>query len=659
MKDNGSRLRDAEIEISKLAKSIRENIESIENLEAQVPGPGVLDGVQEAIANNAENIAWLQTAVAENAHNISTIESAVGENAESISSLQTAASKHAEDISSLENAVAENTQAVAENAQAIEELKANNAGGADTSALEAQVAELETNIEGMQTTLNTLQSATQVNATNIAENSAKIATMLESNRVVADALNRIAELEKLHGLAQEVWGTRGTTVEEISALMDDYTTESNFCTETTTHLQFGTFGENGPHARIFFRQNPLRTTNPQVVLKFSFSNLPTDIDSLPCHITLNGVSIFSDDLAVDLSATEFQSVATLEINPSQHNIVMFNEIVVAFDSEDLVDTILDFVEVQISNSQNCIVLNRANHVNIYGWVNKAAGTKRLVCSKYYKGQGFKTFMVTGTTDLMSVENTKTSFPASTAGGYPVVWASRYLQENWNSSSGRFTTTIDYQLDYYINSQNTLFVLNNMKQPSTLTATYPHVDNVLYAKKSLHNDIEEVEAVLVVHNDFSVKRYQGHYYTSLSPTFLYQQNFSLAGITYPSEFVDFIPVHDYTTGASKTSIQYVGYFLLHKSGNILFVPQRISPFYIKIGKGRQVTASYHTDFMGIDIFYECNGVIYKKVLTRQEANSVDWALSDIVETIENSDYVFDNDIYRFHVKKGEITQVIKT
>ena len=204
-------------------------------------------------------------------------------------------------------------------------------------------------------------------------------------------------------------------------------------TETTTHLQFGTFGDTGPSARIFFRQNPLRTTSPKVVLRFDFSGLPSGIGALPCNITLNGITLFSGSLSVDTTATEFQATADLTIDPSAHNIVMFNEINVQFNDTSLASTILDFVEVEITNSQNCIVLNRANHVNIYGWVNKEAGTKRLVCSKYYKGQGFKTFMSTSTTHLMDLESSATAFPASTAGGSPVMFAWRYLQENWNVS----------------------------------------------------------------------------------------------------------------------------------------------------------------------------------------------------------------------------------
>ncbi|MBP3389978.1 MAG: hypothetical protein J6K71_02215, partial [Clostridia bacterium] len=476
MKDIERRVHDNEINISKLAKSIRENIESIENLDKQIQtiaeSAENIASIESAVATNAAAIeeikasgtdtTALEQQIAQNTQNITQNIQSLEAHAETLTDFDTSIKflsntssellqrvallednagessevleprlaeverKQAEaqiEINALNNALGETKTTVlgletqvAENKEAIEELKAGGTGAADTTALEQQIAQNATNIEALQATVTTLQTATQVNATNIAENSAKIAGIQETYRVVANALNRITALEQLHGLAEEVWGERGTTVEEITALLDDYATESNFCTETSAHLQFGTFGETGPSARIFFRQNPLRTTNPKVVLKFDFSNLPSGISALPCTITLNEAMFFSGDLVVDLSKSEFQATAILQIDPSVHNIVMFNEIKVQFNDTGLANTILDFVKVEITNSQNCIVLNRANHVNIYGWVNKAEGTKRLVCTKYYKGQGFKTFMSTGSTHLMDLESSATTFPASTAGG---------------------------------------------------------------------------------------------------------------------------------------------------------------------------------------------------------------------------------------------------
>lgn len=744
MKDTNTRLRDAEIEISKLAKTARQTADALAGLEDQTSAVSAgLDEMREDVAGIKETNAEQAAALAETQTSLAEVTARAEENAQSISALaetldsvkaraeanstnlthvesrleglETAKDSYAAKISALENAVAENAAAIAQNASAIADSAENiaenaaqidqntraleahaetltdfdtsikflsntssdllervallesNGTGADTSALEAQMAEVAeaaaanaNSIQALQTTVATLQSATQINATNIAENTAKIAGIQENYRVMANALNRIAELEKLHGLAEEVWGTRGTSVEEITALLDDYTTESNFCTETTTHLQFGTFGDTGPSARIFFRQNPLRTTSPKVVLRFDFSNLSSGIGALPCNITLNGITLFSGSLSVDTTATEFQATADLTIDPSAHNIVMFNEINVQFNDTSLANTILDFVEVEITNSQNCIVLNRANHVNIYGWVNKAAGTKRLVCSKYYKGQGFKTFMSTGSTHLMDLESSATAFPATTAGGYPVVWAWRYLQENFNiGNNGKFTTTTNYQLDYYINSQNQLFVINNLRNANTLTATYPHLDNVLYAKKSLHNGVDFfIEYATIVFQDFSIGLHYARYYDALENNLLSAITCLFANENYPKEFVDFIPVYDHTVGATKTTKQNIGYFFLHKSGNILFVPEKEATYFIKIGKGRQVTASYHTDFMGIDVFYEFNGKIYKKVLERTESNSTEWTLSENVEIIENADCIFDNDIYRFKINKGEIIQEIK-
>ena len=723
MKDTNLRIRDAEIEISKLAKSARSATENIEDIQETLQNQqSTLEALESTTNAHKASITTLQSGTVGIANRVTAVENrttaleskatanqkSIAENTQNITQNTQSLEAHAEtltdfdtsikflsntssdllqrvallednagessvvleprlaeverkqaeaqiEINALNNALGETKTTVlgletqvAENKEAIEELKAGGTGGTDTTALEQQIAQNATNIEALQATVTTLQTATQVNATNIAENSAKIAYLQENYRVVANALNRITELEKLHGLAEEVWGTRGTSVEEITALLDDYATESNFCTETTTHLQFGTFGETGPSAKIFFRQNPLRTTSPSVVLKFDFSNLPSGVSALPCTITLNGIELFSGSLAVDLTA-EFQAIATLSIDPKIHNIVMFNEINVQFNDTNLANTILDFVEVQITESQN-----------IYGWANSTSGSKRLICSKYYKGEGFKTFMSTGETHLMDLENTKTAFPATTAGGYPIVYASRYTQENFNNNSnGKFTTTSNYQLDYYINSQNQFFFINTMRNANTLTETYPHLNNVLYAKKSLHNGANFfIEYATIVYQDFSIGLHYAHYYDALENNILAAITLLFSKTNYPKEFVDFIPVYDYMVGASRTSLQNVGYFLLHKSGNILFVPEKEATYFIKIGKGRQVTASYHTDMMGIDIFYEHNGKIYKKVLERTETNSTEWVLSETIETIENADCIYENDLYQFKILKGEITQVLK-
>lgn len=745
MKDTNLRLRDAEIEISKLAKSTKTATQTIENMQGVLHNQqtalntqettlqthqSALESLENTTTQHASSISILrggndvltnrvnavensitaqQASIEENAKSIAENSANITQNTQSLEAhaetlvdqdtsikilsntssnliqrvayleetatessvvleprLAEVERKQAEaqiEINALNKVIGETQNTVedvqtqvSQNAEAIEELKAN---GADVTALEQQIAQNATNIEALQTKVNTLQGAVQINATNIAENSTKISGIQENYRVVANALNRITELEKLHGLAKEVWGGRGTSVEEITELLDDYATESNFCTETTAHLQFGTQGDAGPHARIFFRQNPIRTTNPTVVLKFDFSNLPSDLDALPCNITFNGLQLFSGSLTLDASA-EFQAVATLPIDTAVHNIVMFNELFVQFNDTALTNTILDFVQVEITNSQNCIVLNRGNHINIYGWVNTETRRKRLVCSRYYKGQGFKTFMSTEQTHLMNLESSATAFPATSVGDYPVVWASRYLQENFNlNNNGIFTLTTGYQLDYYINSNNQLFVNYNKNAPSVLKPTYYHVDNVLYAKKSLHNGLQdELEDALVVHTDFSIAKYYAHYYTTAPSNFLLKSTFKLSSKEYPNEFVDFVPVHDYTVGATKTTKHNIGYFLLHKSSNIFFVPESSSKYFIKIGKGSQITASYHTDFMGIDVFFNCGNVVYKKVLRREEFNSTEWTLSDEVEIIEDADYVLDNDYYQFKIKSGEVTQIIK-
>ncbi|MBR2433564.1 MAG: hypothetical protein IKB21_03055, partial [Clostridia bacterium] len=204
---------------------------------------------------------------------------------------------------------------------------------ADTSALVAQVQDLQAQI-----------------AANAAESAAQIAALEQQLQAV--------------GGAQNV----GTSVAQISALMDDFIDEADFSTGAAEKLQFGTqcAADYAPHARIFFRQNPLKTTkNLLVSLKFWLSPLPTGITSIPAIIALNGQLVFRGSLNV-LASTGVVAQLTMELSRQSHPPQVFNVLEITFFDGNLANTFLDWIEVEITNSHNCIILNRSTDHEIYG-----------------------------------------------------------------------------------------------------------------------------------------------------------------------------------------------------------------------------------------------------------------------------------------------------
>ncbi|MBR5226449.1 MAG: hypothetical protein IKV69_00080, partial [Clostridia bacterium] len=281
MKDTNLRIKDAEIEISKLAKTIRQTTDALGGMGADIAEieeknstieAGLaqtntdLAGIKETASQQAAELVNLQTTTTQHAAHITTLQNGTVGLANRVSAVEKTATENSSKIAQNSAQITQNTQGleahaetltdfdtsikflsntssnllqrvayleenagessavleprlaeverkqaeaqieinalnrvlgetkttvesletqVEANTQAIEELKAGGTGAADTTALEQQIAQNATNIEALQATVTTLQTATQVNATNIAENSAKIGGIQENYRVVA------------------------------------------------------------------------------------------------------------------------------------------------------------------------------------------------------------------------------------------------------------------------------------------------------------------------------------------------------------------------------------------------------------------------------------------------------------------------------------------
>ena len=248
------------------------------------------------------------------------------------------------------------------------EQQQKNAG--DNTALLEKIEDLKTQINGNAGLIEDLQNEVNGNA---ADNSA-----LQNQ--ITDLQNQITELEnKLQNVGSgETSSNVGTSVAEISALMNDYISEDDFCTAASEKLQFGAQCkvEYAPHARIFFRHNPLKTLAPTITLGFWLSPLPSGITNLPATITLNGTTIFAGNLEITAASGEVAKI-TLAINRAECPMQVFNVLEVSFnDDANFANTFLDWISVEITQSQNCIILNRSTDHEIYG-VKRTNGVHRF------------------------------------------------------------------------------------------------------------------------------------------------------------------------------------------------------------------------------------------------------------------------------------------
>ncbi|MFQ6749373.1 MAG: hypothetical protein ACLRFR_00845 [Clostridia bacterium] len=494
------------------------------------------------------------------------------------------------------------------------EQQQKNAG--DTSALLAQVQDLQAQI-----------------AANAAESAAQIAALEQKLQNVGGADNV------------------GTSVAQISALMDDFIDEADFSTGAAEKLQFGTqcAADYAPHARIFFRQNPLKTTkNLLVSLKFWLSPLPTGITSIPAIIALNGQLVFRGSLNV-LASNGVVAQLTMELSRQSHPPQVFNVLEITFFDDNLANTFLDWIEVEITNSHNCIILNRSTDHEIYG-LKRTNGVHRFIDSEYI-GAGVTKFRG-GNIDIDET-STYYDFYFDYLNDIHIKSKLFYFIYHYNSN-GKFSFSIDIHKEFFITQENKLFPYTTFLE-NNINLKY-FLENVLYAKESVHNGIDkDVNAICVVYQDFGIKLVYENMRYSYLENFLKPYEFLLNQEEYPKEFVDFVPVYDNFIN-NRIGKQNTGYVLLHKSGNILFVPSMNSPYFIKLGKGRQVHAFYGESGNEIIITYQQNQSVVEKRLIRESAQS-DWALSsdskchlDCQELYYCADeiYKIDNNI----IKKGD-------
>ena len=497
------------------------------------------------------------------------------------------------------------------------EQQQKNAG--DNSALLGQIEDLKTQINGNAGLIEDLQNEVNGNA---ADNSA-----LQTQ--ITDLQNQITDLEnKLQNVGGAGEKNVGTSVAEISALMNDFVGEDDFCTTASEKLQFGAQCkvEYAPHARIFFRHNPLKTLAPTITLGFWLSPLPSGITNLPATITLNGTTIFDGNLEITATSGKVAQI-TLAINRAECPLQVFNVLEVSFnDDTNFANTFLDWIEVEITQSQNCIILNRSTNHEIYG-VKRTSGVHRIYNSIYGK-ECYKRWNGGDDVDIVT-SLTRRTYNAIQVNDPDYKLSRRYIQHTYNLyNDQKFNFLTSYDIEYHISQKNIFYETTTAKSLWAYEMEY-FVENVLYAKQSLHNGEGHISNVCCIHHDFEAAVYRGDVYTFYYNNFLEKFQFLFNNEEYPNQFVDFVPVKDFYVGF-RVGYQSCGYFLLHQSGNILFVPSMNSPYFIILGKGRQINAYFAENGNEIIVTYQSNKSTIKKILKRENPES-DWQLSNEIET----------------------------
>ena len=453
----------------------------------------------------------------------------------------------------------------------------------------------------------------------------------EIGKLQAQFADKIQDLEnKLQNVGEASQKNVGTSVAEISALMNDFVDEDDFCTAASEKLQFGAQCkvEYAPHARIFFRHNPLKTLAPTITLGFWLSPLPSGITNLPATITLNGTTIFDGNLEITATSGEVAKI-TLPINRAQCPMQVFNVLEVSFnDDTNFANTFLDWIEVEITQSQNCIILNRSTDHEIYG-LKRSNGVHRIYDTRY-QGAGVYKYVGGDNIDITSEKTRFIDFYHNPPDNECFLKNAIYIQHCYDlNNDQKFNFLINFYLGYYIIQTHRLYVTSQYFRPETLPTQEYYIENVLYAKHSLHNGEGHISNTCCVHQNFSLGVYRGDLYTFFYLNFLERFDFLFNNENYPAEFIDFIPIKDFYVGF-RVGYQSCGYFLLHQSGNILFVPAMNSPYFIILGKGRQINAYFAENGNEIIVTYQVNKSVIKKKLIRENPES-DWQLSNEIET----------------------------
>jgi hypothetical protein len=173
---------------------------------------------------------------------------------------------------------------------------------------------------------------------------------------------------------------------------------------------------------------------------------------------------------------------------------------------------------------------------------------------------------------------------------------------------------------------------------------------------LHNGKnEDVECACITFFDFSVGIINTRRPASRPENFFTPVTFNFNGENYPKEFVDFIPVNDHNIVGLKTQKVSCGYFLHHKSGNILFVPSTQSTYFIKVGKGRQVHAFLSQDNLKICVFFQVGNNVVQKTLTRATEES-EWELTNNVKNHYNFEDIVPFQEFYYTIKNRDIQKI---
>lgn len=459
---------------------------------------------------------------------------------------------------------------------------------------------------------------------------------------------------------EDNFGTKYYNVTDISELFDDYKTESKFATTSTAKFPVCVINANGPETSVYFRHNiKNQNTIPHIKLWFWISGLPSGLTTIPCSITLNGNAVISTQLTL-LENTEdgHNFFCEFDINPSLHTPKVFNDCHIKLNSTALAESFWDWVRVEISNCINPLILNRNTNYEITGLVTSSKEHK--FTTGKFTGNG--TWVVlAGSNVLDDTTITTGTFELDTINNVRVMWANRYFQQNFST---QFTYTRDHRLDFLITQDQKFYARYTLGSIPTFQSTTYFIENVRYAKKSLHNGInEEIEFACLAMEDFSVSVVNSHYnYVSAQPpttTFFKSQTFNFNEQDYPKEFIDFVPILDNNALSSKTSKLGCGYVLHHQSGNILFVPALQSTYFIKVGKGRQVHAYLSEDGLSVEITYQVGNNVIVKTLTREMVSSDIWELNEEFKTYLGVEEVFVSNSIHYAINNQEITQLEQT
>ena len=559
---------------------------------------------------------------------------------EALGEVQTAVTTATSGIAALEaatTALTEQTNTVKANISALTQ---------QTTALETQTSSLQIANVGInerlgvvESDLTTQNSTLETHTTELAALSARITALenIDSGNTGGDSGNT-GNTGNTGGddiEANDNFGTKYYNVTDISELYNDYETESEFAAKSTAKFPVCVINASGPETSVYFRHNiKNKNTTPHIKLWFWISGLPEDLTTIPCSITLNGNAALSTELTLLENTEDGHSFfCEFDIDPALHTPKVFNDCHIKLNSTALAESFWDWIKIEISNAHNPIILNRSNEFEIVMAYNTS--DKYINFSQKYNGGGIWKYFGGENQPLDEDSILIRSFLGNTIGDEHFKFACHLIQQNLQKKffwgSGKY-------IHLFITQSNKLYVQHPDLSFSSLASSNYYFENVLQAKKSLHNGVDKnLDCLCIVFNDFSLKLINVYYYLSMPSDYFTPVNFTFAGQVYPKEFIDFIPVYDHSNIGLKTQKVSCGYLLHHLSGNILFVPECESTYFIKIGKGRQVHAFLSQDNLKIDVFFQNENNVMKKTLARTDENS-EWTLQNDVEYFVNYEEV---------------------